>query len=56
MLSTPVWSWVPQGLQALMVPWDHQDRKVMLVLWELRGLRAERVEVGNQGQWVYQDQ
>ena len=56
MLNTQVWSWVRQGLQVLMGPWDPQGRKVIQVLWEHKGPRAKRVEVGNQGQWVCQDQ
>ena len=56
MLSTPVWSWAPQGLQVLMGLWDPQGRKVTQGLWEHKGLRAKRAEVANQGQWVCQDQ
>ena len=56
MPSTQVWSWAPPGLQVLMGPWDPQGRRVTQGLWEHKGLRAKRVEVGNQGQWVCQDQ
>ena len=56
MLSTPVWSWAPQGLQVLMGQWDPRDRRASLALWESRALRAKRDEMGNQVRWVFQDQ